>query len=275
MKNLLKFWLLILMLISFDCFSQNYKVIYKLIYKTDSTLEETKTKNMLLDINNNVSIFYSYDFYKSDSLYQENLKLGKEVYQPMFDSNFSVVKNNYKPIVTKYYNFPPNNIIYKLEEAKTNFEWKILNETKKINNYLCQKAQLKYKGRSWTVWFTKEVPLNFGPYVFDGLPGAIMYMEDSKRNYIFELISMQKSSPSKVDFLKDWNIIKVSKKEFTKINLDRYNDPYKEMRKDETLIEGSSGELIKPNINQMTKGKQEFIKRHNNPIEILEAIKYP
>ncbi|WP_449398298.1 hypothetical protein [Chryseobacterium wanjuense] len=47
------------------------------------------------------------------------------------------------------------------------------------------------------------------------------------------------------------------------------------MRNDGALLEGSSGELNRLNINQMTKEKQEFIKRHNNPIEISDAIKYP
>ena len=99
----------------------------------------------------------------------------------------------------------------------------------------------------------KRNPLNFGPYVFDGLPGAILYMEDSKKNYIFELISLHNSSLHKINFFDDLNVINVSKKEFDKICLDRYNDPYKEMRNDGALLESSLGELNKPNINQMTK----------------------
>ena len=275
MKILLKFCLFLIVLIANNGYSQNYKVLYKLTYKTDSTDDKMLTKNMLLEINKDLSSFYSYDFYKEDSIYQENLKLGKEVYQPIFDCNFSLVKNNDKSTISKYYSFPPNNIIYKLDEVKSNFNWEILNETKKINNYTCQKAKLKYKGRNWIAWFTKEIPLNFGPYVFDELPGAILYMEDSKKNYIFEFVSLQKSSSSNINFSNAFDIINVSKKEFIKINLDRYNDPYKEMRNDGALIENSSGELDKPNINQMTKIKQKFIKSHNNPIELSEAIKYP
>ncbi|GAA4156192.1 hypothetical protein GCM10022217_14980 [Chryseobacterium ginsenosidimutans] len=275
MRNLLRFCLLLFILISIDSYSQHYKIIYKLIYKTDSTADKTLTKNMLLELDEGLSNFYSYDFYKSDSIYQINSKLGKEAFQPIPDSNFFVIKNNDKSTISKFYNFPPNNTIYQLDEIKNNFNWEILKEIKKINNYTCQKAQLKYKGRNWIAWFTKEIPLNFGPYVFEGLPGAILYMEDSKKNYLFELISLHNSSSHKINFFDDSNVINVSKKEFDKICLDRYNDPYKEMRNDGVLIENSSGELNKPNINQMTKEKQKFIKNHNNPIELSEAIKYP
>lgn len=275
MKNLFKCFLLLFILISIESYSQQYKLVYKLTYKTDSTKDKVLTKNMLLELDKNLSNFYSYEFYKQDSIYHEDIKLGKEAYQPMFDSNFFVTKNNDKSTISKFYNFPPNNIIYKLDEIKNNFNWEILKETKKINNYICQKAQLKYKGRNWIAWFTKEIPLNTGPYIFDGLPGTILYMEDSKRNYIFELASIYKSSVNKINYFEGLNIINVSKKEFNKICLDRYNDPFKEMRNDEAMIESSSGELNKPNINQMTKEKQKFIKSHNNPIELSEAIKYP
>lgn len=275
MKNMFKFYLLLFILTGVKIFSQHYKIIYKLTYKADSTENKMLTKNMLLEVDEDVSTFYSYDFYKKDSIYQENNKLGKEAYEPMFDSNFFVIKNNSKSLISKFYNFPPNNTIYKLDEIKDNFNWKILNETKKINHYTCQKAQLKYKGRSWVAWFTREIPLNFGPYAFDGLPGAILYMEDSKKNYLFEFIALQNSSSNTTNFINKLDVISISKKELTKINLDRYNDPYKEMRSDGALIEGSSGELNKPNINQMTKEKQKFIKSHNNPIELSDAIKYP
>jgi len=273
MRYSFKGFILITILLSIISYSQNYKVAYKLTYKTDSTKDIMTSKIMLLEVTNNISKFCSYDYYKNDSIYNANIKSGKEVYKPMFDSNFFVVNDRKKLITTKFYNFPPNSNIYKVNEIKNNLGWKILKETKKINDYLCQKAVLKYKGREWTAWFTTEIPLNIGPYIFDGLPGAILYLEDSKQNYIFEFHSLNKNSITNINT--HFSAFKVSKEEYIKINLDYYNDPYKEMRNDETLIENSVGELIKPNINQITKEKQEFIKRNNNPIELSDAIKYP
>lgn len=274
MKNLHNFFLLVFIFIFFTCYSQNYKVIYKITYKTDSTENKKREKKMLLKLNSKSSEFYSYEFYQKDSAYIENIKHGKEAYQPVFDSNFSVFKD--KSIVSRFYNFTPNPNIYRLDEIKNNLNWKILNEIKIINKYTCQRAQLQYKGRKWNAWFTKEIPLSFGPYVFDGLPGAILYIEDSGKNYAFELISLTNYELlNKTAFLNTLHSIKISKKQFIKINTDYYNDPYKEMRNNGSLIENSSGELGIPNINLITKEKQKFIKKNNNPIELSEAIKYP
>lgn len=273
MKYLQKFFLLIVTLISILGYAQKYKVFYKMSYKQDSTEERKQIKNMLLEIDGNISKFCSYDFYKQDSIYHEYVKSNKESYKPMFDSNFFILKDNNEFTISKFYNFPPNSIIYKLNEIKNDLDWKILKETKTIGNYHSQKATLKYKGRSWTAWFTNEIPLSFGPYIFDGLPGAILYLEDSKKNYIFEFSGLRESSLDE-NILDDVLATNVSKKEFLKIELDYYNDPYKEMRSNGSLIEDSSGNLSKPNINQMTKEKQKYLRTYNNPIEISEAIKY-
>lgn len=274
MKYLFNFFVVFIIFISNSIYSQKYKVLYSLTYKTDSTKSAVSKKDMLLEINNNISKFYSYDYYKKDSIYNENIKLGKEAYKPMFDSSFFVINNKKEFTVSKFYNFPPNIIIYKITETKNSFNWKIIKETKKIGNYLCQKAILRYKGRVWVAWFTNEIALNFGPYIFEGLPGAILYLEDTKQNYIFEFNGLkQESINSKIG--SDFVAIKISKKKYAKICLDYYNDPYKEMRSDEAMIENSIGELEKPNINLITKEKQDFIRNNNNPIEISEVIKYP
>ncbi|MCU7615797.1 GLPGLI family protein [Chryseobacterium sp. PBS4-4] len=272
MKYLFNFFFIFM--INNHIYSQKYKVIYELTYRTDSTKNVVSRKNILLQINDNISKFYSYDFYKRDSIYNENIKLGKEAYKSMFDSNFFIINDKKNSTITKFYNFPPNSNIYKLTEIKNKFNWKILKETKKIGKYQCQKATLTYKGRDWIAWFTSDVSLNFGPYLFDGLPGAILYLEDSKQNYLFEFKSIKKYYTNN-NTGNDFVAIKISKKEYVKISLDYYNDPYREMRNDGEMIENSIGELDKPNINQMTKEKQEFIRRNNNPIEISEVIKYP
>ncbi|WP_300352892.1 GLPGLI family protein [Chryseobacterium sp.] len=275
MKYVFKAFVVINILMSIISYSQKFKIIYNLKYKTDSTENTVSTKKMLLEVTDNISKFYSYDFYKRDSIYTENIKLGKEIYRPMLESSFFVINNKKEFTTTKFYNFPPNSIIYKVIENKDNLNWKITNETKKIGNYRCQKATLRYKGRNWIAWFTDEIQLNFGPYLFEGLPGAILYLEDTKKNYIFEFDSLKEEVTTTNNIFNDLIAVKISKKEFVKISLAYYNDPYKEMRSEEAMIENSTGELIKPNINQMTKEKQEFIMRNNNPIEISEVIKYP
>ncbi|WP_438712837.1 GLPGLI family protein [Aquimarina muelleri] len=59
--------------------------------------------------------------------------------------------------------------IVKSEEIK----WELINETKKIGKYNCYKA--KYK--EIIAWYAPEIPLQFGPVGFGGLPGLIIHLE--------------------------------------------------------------------------------------------------
>ncbi|WP_417799910.1 GLPGLI family protein [Tenacibaculum sp.] len=71
--------------------------------------------------------------------------------------------------------------LYLITYPKTN--WLITNETKIISGYLCRKAITK-KTNSKTkkediiiAWFTSEIPINYGPVHFSGLPGLILELE--------------------------------------------------------------------------------------------------
>jgi GLPGLI family protein len=54
-------------------------------------------------------------------------------------------------------------------------DWQIVDESKKIAGYLCQKAIRKdARGQKIVVWFTAEIPIKQGPNAFYGLPGLIL-----------------------------------------------------------------------------------------------------
>lgn len=75
--------------------------------------------------------------------------------------------------------------------------WKLLNETKVINTIPCQKAEVSFKGRDWTAWYTTEIPFPYGPYKFSGLPGLIVKITDEKGDYDFELVKSVSNSELK------------------------------------------------------------------------------
>lgn len=70
-------------------------------------------------------------------------------------------------------------------ESENNILWKIEPETKRVENYNLQKATAVFEGRKLTAWFTVELK-NFGRhYILGGLPGVILYVEDSQQDFIY------------------------------------------------------------------------------------------
>lgn len=73
-------------------------------------------------------------------------------------------------------------------------KWKIENEKKTICGYECQKATCKWRGRDFVAWFTTQIPVSAGPWKFGGLPGLILEIRDSKNDYSWEAVAVEKGN---------------------------------------------------------------------------------
>jgi len=69
--------------------------------------------------------------------------------------------------------------------------WKITDETKTVAGLSCIKASAMFRGREWTAWFSPEIPLAFGPWKLQGLPGIILEAYDSTNKYTFKAIKVE------------------------------------------------------------------------------------
>lgn len=75
----------------------------------------------------------------------------------------------------------------------SNFKWRISPETKNIQGYTCYKATTEFKPDfgmkdKMTVWFTTEIPLQFGPAFYAGLPGLILELQQGPYTFYAEKI---------------------------------------------------------------------------------------
>ena len=71
------------------------------------------------------------------------------------------------------------------------FNWQIEDEVAEVCGYECLKATCHWRGRDFTAWFTPDIPVEYGPWKFGGLPGLIMKVADDKGIYTFEAVAVE------------------------------------------------------------------------------------
>jgi GLPGLI family protein len=98
-----------------------------------------------------------------------------------YDKKGIIVYRNFKQKTIKLRQTAVGNLdAFTVDDLWLNIDWKILNDEKIISGYRCQKATGRFRGREYTAWFTKEIPVPYGPWKLFGLPGLILAVQDKK-----------------------------------------------------------------------------------------------
>ena len=172
---------------------QTHKVSYSLVYQPDSTnSKRIASETFFLYLNKGESsVFGSESRFKSDSIRDlvnkgvlpKNIQMDSEY---RFKTNFRyfVCKNYAKSEIMVHETISVDKFVY---PVPSKLSWKILAEQDSVAGYFCTKATTNYAGREYEAWFTSEIPVSDGPYVFSGLPGLIVKLYDSRRHYVFTL----------------------------------------------------------------------------------------
>lgn len=79
-----------------------------------------------------------------------------------------------------------------VEESLPDFDWQLHNTVKKIGQFNCSMASTEFRGRTYEVWYTLEIPTPFGPWKFYGLPGLIVQIKSLDNNIQFYLSEIKK-----------------------------------------------------------------------------------
>lgn len=90
-------------------------------------------------------------------------------------------------------------------EQTPKIHWTLSNETKQFGNLQARKATGKFRGRLYTAWYTLDIPLPYGPWKLQGLPGLILeaYDEDKEMYLYFKSIEYPTSKNVTVKEI-DW-----------------------------------------------------------------------
>lgn len=76
-------------------------------------------------------------------------------------------------------------------EKNSKLDWQIENEIKKIGNFNCKKATTNFRGHEYTAWFTEDIPVPFGPWKLNGLPGLILEVYDTNKEFFVYFKSIE------------------------------------------------------------------------------------
>jgi GLPGLI family protein len=168
--------------------SNNGEIEYTQIVKNEKiksvlyfTKEESIYKKNSIKSNKDFDINIDEDNSKINLYFDttKNIPIGLGLYTNL--KNNIIIENIYLPKNIKGSEFET---LFVKEKTK-NIEWELFDETKKLNNFLCQKASCKFRGRTYIVWFTNDIPVRLGPWKLNGLPGLILEAYDSKNQIAF------------------------------------------------------------------------------------------
>jgi len=94
-----------------------------------------------------------------------------------------------------------SNLLYRnqiyIKEIAPKINWKIEKETKKIGKFTCKKATTHFRGRNYIAWFTTDVPLPFGPWKLNNLPGLILEAYDTNKSVYWYFKSIEYPTKNK------------------------------------------------------------------------------
>lgn len=87
--------------------------------------------------------------------------------------------------------------VFQYTEELPKLGWTLKEEHKEVLGYDCQRATCSFRGRDWEAWFTGEIPLPYGPWKLQGLPGLILEAADTKKEYRFTATGMERPKDSR------------------------------------------------------------------------------
>jgi GLPGLI family protein len=105
------------------------------------------------------------------------------------------------------------NKLYVVEDSIAKQKWKILNDVREITGHICMNASWTDTIKMNTViaWFALDIPLDFGPDRFCGLPGLILELDINNGAMVISAEKIEFKSSESVDLPKHKKRVRIIK----------------------------------------------------------------
>ena len=174
-------------------------IIYDIKYPNENLKAKTVETRLFFNDSLSIEVAYSTKFFKQKNvgINQDNGGLG--VAFKYGDEKGEVIYRNFntEKITLR---FPKSAALdeYTVEDTWLKISWEIKEQVITIGKFKCKKAIGDFRGRTYIVWFTEEIPLPFGPFKLHGLPGLIIQAEDTEKMFSVQMKSIE--YPTKLEF---------------------------------------------------------------------------
>lgn len=225
------------------------KAIYQSKFKIDMKLDSTRVspiqqQQIMEMMKRQMEKSFELTFDKTTSIYKEEVKLEQEAggFGGMMFIGGAMNGKHFKDVKNKTYvresELMGKNFLIK--DSLRVYNWKMVNETKMIGNFLCFKAEAILKGSEMSMnfgrnqrnqtddkietkereilieaWYTPEIPVSDGPADYWGLPGLIVEVNADRTS--LSLLKVELNPKEKIQIKEPDKGKVVSKKEYDEI----------------------------------------------------------
>lgn len=218
--------ILVLLLFFIQAKGQGVRALYK---ETVDHGENIVTNHSALWIDGNLS-YYTSDFLSIAQGTPKSADVSIEIALPRKKiPNEIYIDTDKKELIENKHEFRFIRKTFSIKEKLPEMQWKFHKGERVFNKIVCKKATTTFRGRTYTAWYTQEIPVSIGPWKFNGLPGLILYIEDDKKIYTWQLSQLQiPYTPKDIDIKKQFSQRKkykeVSFKEFDQLFISAIKD---------------------------------------------------
>lgn len=262
------------------------RFFYELTFKPKKDSAKLDKLITILDITPKKSIYQDYTLPAQDSIIKlaveemEKAKVWKDISKLIRMPKFAYkIVKTYPEMKEQYIDRVSMNLFGYDDPVK--FTWNILPEKQKIGEYNTQKATTEYGGRTWTAWFSSDIPFQDGPYKFYGLPGLIVKIEDAEKNYSWMLSGNKKianyeelsySDKINAKYGVSNTVTPTTKEKFDKAYASFKQDPMAEIRQKISpemmnMKMPGSDVTIGDALKRQEKMSKDYFNANDNPIE--------
>lgn len=200
-----------------------FVVSYRMLYEQRPENERPMEDLLLLQVGRNITKFYSYKTWQTDSLVR--VTPPEQVIANLGSFHGGVKDVLFRDAaagrLTHTDQIGMDHLLY--TEPLPAIDWELADGERTILGYVCHRATCTFRGRNYEAWYAPEIAVSCGPWKFGGLPGLILAVKDDAG--VLDLKATGVEQRVELICMTDRNYMKTSRKKYLDLKQKIMTDP--------------------------------------------------